>query len=121
MVATHFQAGSNPVLDSMHKAFSVTIKDCEVQTFRSGGAGGQNQNKVSSGVRIIHHPSGARGECRETRDQLQNKRRAFVKMAQSPKFKLWVNRQLFFAGKSPEEIVAEQMISENLKIEYMPF
>lgn len=34
--------------------FSVTIKDCEVQTFRSGGKGGQNVNKVESGVRIIH-------------------------------------------------------------------
>lgn len=45
--------------------FSVTIKDCEVQTFRAGGCGGQNQKKRDTGVRIIHHPSGARGESRE--------------------------------------------------------
>jgi protein subunit release factor B len=55
---------------------SVTLKDCEVQTFRAGGKGGQNQNKRDTGVRIIHHPSGARGEARDERSQLQNKRLA---------------------------------------------
>lgn len=69
---------------------SVTIHDCEVQTFRAGGKGGQNANKVSAGVRVIHHPSGARGECRETRDQLENKRRAFLRMAESKQFQAWL-------------------------------
>lgn len=73
--------------------FSVTIKDCEVQTFRSGGKGGQNQNKRDTGVRIIHHPSGAVGESREERSQLQNKRNAWRRMAESPKFKLWIRIQ----------------------------
>lgn len=69
--------------------FTVTIKDCDVQTFRSGGKGGQNQNKVESGVRIIHRASGARGEARDSRDQLANKRAAFRRMAQSPEFQHW--------------------------------
>lgn len=47
--------------------FSVSANDCEMQTFRSGGKGGQHQNKVSSGVRFIHVPSGARGEARDAR------------------------------------------------------
>ena len=68
---------------------SVTIHDCEVQTFRAGGKGGQGQNTTDSGVRVIHHPSGARGECRETRSQLENKRRAFRRMAESPQFRGW--------------------------------
>lgn len=68
--------------------FSVTLKDCEVQTFRSGGKGGQNQNKRDTGVRIIHHPSGARGEARDERSQLQNKRLAFVRMANHPLFRV---------------------------------
>lgn len=68
--------------------FSVTIKDCEVQTFRSGGKGGQNQNKRDTGVRIIHHPSGARGEARDERSQLQNKRLAFTRMANHPLFRV---------------------------------
>lgn len=73
--------------------FSVTLKDCVVQTFRSGGAGGQNQNKRDTGVRIIHRPSGARGEARDERSQLQNKKLAFRRMATSLVFRAWVARQ----------------------------
>lgn len=73
--------------------FSVTLDDCEVQTFRAGGKGGQNQNKRDTGVRIIHHPSGARGESREERSQLQNKKLAFRRMANHPMFLAWINRQ----------------------------
>ncbi len=57
-------------------AFSVTKADCEWQYFRAGGKGGQHQNKTSSGVRVIHHPSEARGESREERSQLQNRKAA---------------------------------------------
>ena len=70
------------------RILSVTIHDCEVQHFRSGGKGGQNQNKRDTGTRVIHHPSGARGESREERSQLQNKKKAFVRMVQSAKFQL---------------------------------
>ena len=59
-----------------HRILSVTPADCELQTFRSGGSGGQNQNKRDTGVRWIHPPSGARGEARDERSQLQNKRLA---------------------------------------------
>lgn len=69
--------------------FTVTIKDCDVDTFRSGGKGGQNQNKVESGVRITHRASGAIGESRETRHQLINKRTAFFRMANTPEFRKW--------------------------------
>lgn len=74
-----------------HKLFTVTVHDCRVDTFRSGGKGGQNQNKRDTGVRVTHEPSGAVGESREERSQLQNKKRAFVKMANSPKFLSWVH------------------------------
>lgn len=73
---------------------SVTIHDCEVQGFRSGGKGGQNQNKRDTGQRVIHHPSGAVGESREERSQLQNKKAAFLKMVNSSKFQVWMKRQL---------------------------
>lgn len=95
----------------MEHLFSVTIKDCEVQTFRSGGPGGQNQNKVSSGVRVIHHPSGARGECRETRDQLENKRRAFKKMAESALFRGWIAVQ---TGKVKSDAQLEREVLSDL-------
>lgn len=68
---------------------SVTIKDCDVQTFRAGGNGGQNQNKRDTGVRVIHRDSGAVGEARDARSQLQNKRAAFRRMAESETFQRW--------------------------------
>ncbi len=72
------------------RILSVSIHDCEVQHFRSGGSGGQNQNKRDTGTRVIHHPSGARGESREERSQLQNKKAAFYRMVKDPKFQLWL-------------------------------
>ncbi len=99
--------------------FSITIKDCEIQTFRSGGKGGQNQNKVESGVRIIHHPSGARGESREFRSQLENKRAAFRRMGTTPEFQKWARSMAarMRGEKSIEERVEESMSPENLLIE----
>src|SRR5690242_18337058 len=82
---------------------SVTLADCEVQTFRAGGPGGQKQNKTESGVRVIHHPSGARGESREERSQLQNKKRAFRRMAETEEFRNWVRRQ---AGESARMVAS---------------
>lgn len=101
--------------------FSVTIKDCEIQTFRSGGKGGQNQNKVESGVRIIHHPSGARGESREERSQLANKRIAFRRMGETQAFKKWARSVAakMRGVKTLDERVEEQMQPENLKVEQL--
>src|SRR5687767_14203136 len=53
-----------------------------MDTFRSGGKGGQNQNKVESGVRFTHLETGISAECREHRDQIRNKREAFRKLAE---------------------------------------
>src|SRR5260370_29555541 len=90
--------------------FSVTLKDCDVQHFRSGGKGGQNQNKRDTGTRIIHRDSGAVGEARDERSQLQNKKLAWRRMTQHPKFKVWLNRQLWFRGEPPEDRVARDMM-----------
>jgi hypothetical protein len=98
-------------------AFSVTLKDCDVQTFQSGGPGGQHQNHSNTGVRIVHRESGAVGESREQRSQLQNKQAAWKRMCEHPKFKIWVNRKLYFQGEAPEERVEKDMQPDNLKVE----
>ena len=50
----------------------IKDKDLELQTFCSGGPGGQHQNKTQSGVRLIHIPTNVRGESRTERSQNKN-------------------------------------------------
>ena len=74
--------------------FSVTAKDCEFQTFKASGKGGQHRNKTETAVRCIHIASGAVGECTEYREQKINKKLAFKRMAESPKFKAWLRLKI---------------------------
>lgn len=103
----------------MDLLFSVTKKDFEIQTFKSGGKGGQHQNKTDSGVRIIHRESGAVGVSRDDRSQHRNKKTALRRLVDSPKFKVWINRKAFevIQGKTIEQKVKESMVPENLKVE----
>lgn len=98
------------------KILSVSIADCEVQTFRSGGKGGQNQNKRDTGVRIIHHPSGARAESREHRTQWQNKKAAWNKLIKSAQFRYWIS-VVTKKIKTEKEYLDEMMKPENIKTE----
>lgn len=95
---------------------SVSLKDCDVETKRGSGAGGQNRNKRDTAVKIIHRASGAIGESQEERSQLQNKRTAFKRMAQTPKFQAWLKRQMGHVTLA-EIQVSEEMRPRNIRIE----
>lgn len=102
------------------KRHLFTIKDFEVQTFRSGGPGGQHQNRRDTGVRIVHKDSGARGESREHRSQHANKHAAFKRLVETREFTIYVRTKAARARMDLSDIerrVKKSTERKNLRIE----
>lgn len=90
----------------------INPQDCELQFFRSSSKGGQNVQKVSSAVRVIHKPTGLVVSCQTERDQWQNRQTAMGML----RAKLWEFeeerkrlclsdlRQVIGRGMRPEKI-----------------
>jgi peptide chain release factor 1 len=116
----HTSTASIAVLPEIDEVeININPQDLRVDTYRSGGAGGQHVNKTDSAVRITHIPSGIVVACQEERSQHKNRAKA-MKMLQSRLLAAEKEKKEQEVGKERKKMIGSGMRAEKVRTYNFP-
>lgn len=95
-------------------------KQCRWTYYRASGAGGQHRNKKDTAARVTHLASGVTAQASEHKSREQNKKAAWRRLYEHPKFRLWLKMESARVSgwqKELENYVHESMRPHNLRVE----
>ena len=89
------------------------LGECECDTWRASGPGGQKRNKTESAIRLRHHSSGLAVTCSESRSQATNRRRAVARLREA--IALQLRESIVVDSHRPGRLLAELLLFGSLR------